>query len=93
MNARTNLGATELLSFAAAPTFATMALLSAIPGGGSLDALCSGTHDASPLTGMAAMYVLMAAFHSAPWLKLIAGRFRSGTRRQSKYSRSNNALP
>ena len=81
MNAHTsNLGATELLSFAAAPTFALMALLSAIPGGGPPEALCSSAHDASSLTGMAAMYVLMSAFHSAPWLKLIAGR-RSGTGR------------
>ena len=79
MNARTNLGATELLSFAAAPTFAIMALLSAIPGGGPL-ALCSGAHDASPLTGMAAMYVLMSTFHSAPWLKLVFRR-RSGAGR------------
>jgi len=62
----------ELLSLAAAPTFAVMALLSALPGGGPLEALCSGAHDASPLTGMTAMYVLMSAFHSAPWLKLIS---------------------
>jgi hypothetical protein len=72
--AHTNLGATELLSFAAAPTFALMALLNALPGGGPLEALCSGGHDASPLTGMAAMYVLMSAFHSAPWLKLMSRR-------------------
>ena len=64
----------EWLSLAAAPTFAVMALLSALPGGGPLEALCTGGHGASPLTGMAAMYVLMSAFHSAPWLKLIAGR-------------------
>ena len=80
MNARTNLGATELLSLAAAPTFATMALLSAIPGGDSLEALCSGAHDASSLTGMVSMYVLMSAFHSAPWLKLVSRR-RSGAGR------------
>jgi hypothetical protein len=41
-------------------------------GGGPLDALCSA--DASPLSGMALMYLLMSAFHLAPWLKLIAGR-------------------
>lgn len=71
LKARTNLGATEVLSFAAAPTFAAMALLSALPGSGPLEALCSGGHDASPLTGMAAMYMLMSAFHLAPWLRLI----------------------
>ncbi|WP_371135808.1 hypothetical protein [Reyranella sp.] len=67
----------SFLSLAAAPTFAIMALLSATPGGGPLEALCSGGHEASPLTGMAAMYVLMSTFHSAPWLKLISRR-RSG---------------
>jgi len=28
----------------------------------------------SPLSGMAAMYALMSAFHLAPWLKLVAAR-------------------
>lgn len=68
------LGAVGWLSFAAAPTFAIMALLSAASGGGAPEIMCSATHGASPLSGMALMYVLMAAFHSAPWLKLIAGR-------------------
>ncbi|HYM03980.1 MAG TPA: hypothetical protein VET85_13595 [Stellaceae bacterium] len=63
------------LSLAAAPTFAGMALVSVL--GAAPHALCSAAHDASPLSGMTAMYVLMSAFHSAPWLKLIAGR-RSG---------------
>jgi hypothetical protein len=61
------------LYLAAAPTFATMALLTGVLGGGSPDALCS-TAGASPLGGMVPMYLLMSAFHSAPWLKLIAGR-------------------
>ena len=61
------------LYLAAAPTFATMALLTGVLGGGSPDALCS-TASASPLGGMVPMYLLMSAFHSAPWLKLIAGR-------------------
>jgi len=59
------------LSLAAAPTFAVMALLTGLSGG-PLDALCSA--DASPLNGMALMYLLMSAFHLAPWLKLIARR-------------------
>jgi hypothetical protein len=49
-----------------------MALLTAVDGGPK-DALCSMAHDASPLTGMVAMYVLMSIFHSLPWLKLISG--------------------
>jgi hypothetical protein len=64
--------ATKFLSLAASPTFAIMALLTCVLGG-SPDALCSIT-TASPLSGMVPMYVLMSAFHSAPWLKLIARR-------------------
>ena len=63
----------EWLSLAAAPTFAIMALLTLA--GGAPDMLCS----ASPLTGMVPMYLLMSAFHSAPWLKVISSR-RGGTR-------------
>jgi hypothetical protein len=61
------------LSLAAAPTFAIMALLTAVAGSGPLDSLCSAA-TASPVGGMVPMYLLMSAFHSAPWLKLIAGR-------------------
>jgi hypothetical protein len=57
------------LSFAAAPTFATMALLTGVLGGGPLEALCSSAHGVSPMTGMVPMYLLMSAFHAAPWLK------------------------
>ena len=63
-----------LLSFAAAPTFAIMALLIVIQGDGMPGMLCSAAHDASPLTGMVTMYLLMGAFHLAPWLQLIANR-------------------
>lgn len=35
--------------------------------------LCSAP-DASPLTGMIPMYLLMSAFHSTPWLRLLASR-------------------
>ena len=61
------------LYLAAAPTFAMMALLTGVLGGGSPDALCS-VASASPLGGMVPMYLLMSAFHLAPWLKLIGGR-------------------
>ena len=74
------LGAADWLCFAAAPTFAIMALLTSVLGGGPLDILCSVAHGSSPLSGMAPMYALMSAFHSAPWLKLISRR-RSGARR------------
>jgi hypothetical protein len=65
------------LSLAAAPTFAIMALLTSVHGGGMPDVLCSAAQGASPLSGMVPMYALMSAFHLAPWLKLISGR-RSG---------------
>jgi hypothetical protein len=59
------------LGLAATPTFAIMAVLTAMLGGGPMDMLCSGGH-ASPLGGMVPMYLLMSAFHSAAWLKLIS---------------------
>jgi hypothetical protein len=42
--------------------------------------LCSAAQDASPLSGMVPMYLLMSAFHLTPWLKLVSKR-RSGARR------------
>ena len=74
------LRAADWLCLAAAPTFAIMALLTGVLGAGSPDMLCSAMQDASPLGGMVPMYLLMSAFHSAPWLKLISRR-RSGARR------------
>jgi len=58
------------LCLAASPTFAIMALLTAL--GDGPDMLCAAMHHASPLRGMAAMYLLMSAFHLTPWLKLIS---------------------
>jgi hypothetical protein len=65
------IAAADFLYLAAAPTFAIMALLTGVLGGGSPDALCSIV-SASPLSGMVPMYLLMSAFHSAPWLRLIS---------------------
>jgi hypothetical protein len=70
------LGTADWLSLAAAPAFAVMALLTAVLGGGPLDMLCSAAEHTSPLSGMIPMYLLMSAFHSPPWLKLIPGRKR-----------------
>ena len=70
-------GIAEGLCLAAAPTFAAMALLTGALGGGHPDSLCSSARDASPLGGMASMYLLMSAFHSAPWLRLVSGRRRA----------------
>jgi hypothetical protein len=81
------LGIVKWLCLAATPTFALMALLTSVLGSGSMEFLCSAGHG-SPLNGMVSMYLLMSAFHSAPWLKLIAGRrsthrSRSGLRTAS----------
>ena len=58
----------DLLGLAAAPTFAAMALLTAAHGGPA-DPLCLAASSPLPMPGMAAMYALMAVFHSAPWLR------------------------
>jgi hypothetical protein len=71
--AATARGAADWLSLAAAPTFATMALVTAGLGGGA-EPLCSAMQHGSLMSGMVPMYLLMSAFHSAPWLRLISGR-------------------
>jgi hypothetical protein len=64
--------AADWLSLAAAPTFATMALMTTVLSGAA-EPLCSAEH--GPLiSGMVPMYLLMSAFHVGPWLRLIAGR-------------------
>jgi hypothetical protein len=63
------IGAADWLSLAAAPTFAIMALLTSVLGGKS-DVLCAAIQGTSLLSGMVPMYLLMSAFHLAPWLKL-----------------------
>ena len=69
----------DWLCLAASPTFAIMALLSAINGGA--DMICSSTQGAFALDGMVTMYLLMAAFHLPPWLRLVSGQ-GDGTLRQ-----------
>ncbi len=68
------LGPGEWLCLAATPTFAIMALLTALVGS-PMDRLCSSGYGA-PLSGMVTMYLLMSAFHSPPWLSLIRGSAR-----------------
>lgn len=62
-------GLADWLGLAAAPTFALMALLTGVFGG-QPDMLCAASP--SQLNGMVVMYLLMSAFHVAPWLRLIA---------------------
>lgn len=63
------------LALAATPTFAIMAVLTAMIGGPA-DMLCAAGHG-SVLGGMVPMYLLMSAFHSAAWLRWIAERRRA----------------
>lgn len=70
--------AADWLCLAAAPTFAIMALVTCVQEDGSTPMLCSAGSGMSVLYGMVPMYVLMSAFHVAPWLKLIS-RWRRAT--------------
>ena len=64
--------AAEVLRFAAAPTFALLAVLTRSPGSDALMSLCSENQSGSILGGMSLMYLLMAGFNLNPWLRLIA---------------------
>ncbi len=72
------LGPAKWLGLAATPTFAIMAVLTGIFGGG-MDMICSAGHG-SLLDGMVPMYVLMSAFHASAWLKLLSDRRHAGRR-------------
>jgi hypothetical protein len=72
-------GLAEWLGLAATPAFAVMAALASVSEGGAMDVLCAAGHG-SPLNGMVPMYLLMSAFHSSPWLKLISRRRRGADR-------------
>lgn len=61
--------AADWLGLAAAPGFAVMALLTAVSGGGQTP-ICGAAQDPVSLGGMVPMYLMMSAFHLAPWLKL-----------------------
>jgi hypothetical protein len=66
---RPRLSAADWLALAAAPTFALMAALTAFGIAGHPVPMCG---EISPplLSGMVSMYLLMSAFHLAPWLRL-----------------------
>jgi hypothetical protein len=61
------------LGFAATPTFALMAGVSAASAPGM--SMCSVASPLVPINDMALMYLLMSVFHLSPWLKLFSHRF------------------
>ena len=67
-------GAADWLHLAAAPAFALMALLTVMPTGDVHLMTCMGMTGASPLNSMSLMYLLMSAFHAAPWIRLATRR-------------------
>ena len=67
--------ASDWLGLAAAPAFATTALMTAAFGG-AMEPLCSVLGHGSLMSGMIPMYLMMSAVHVGPWLRLIAGRRR-----------------
>ena len=70
MKGGVGLGASSWLPLAASPTFALMAIVTVLASDGHAAMLCSQSGWSSSLTGMAPMYLLMAAFHLPPWLRL-----------------------
>ena len=66
--------AASWLAFAAAPTFAFMALVTGLHDAGAGVMECSAMPGGSPLSGMVVMYLLMSGFHATPWLRLISDR-------------------
>lgn len=63
----------EWLSLTATPAFCAMAVWTGLIDVGPVAQLCSAAH-ASPIGGMATMYLLMGAIHTRPWLRLFAQR-------------------
>ena len=62
------------LQLAAAPTFASMAWISATGAQGW--EVCSSFPGLLPVNDMTLMYVLMGVFHLPPWLRLMSARSR-----------------
>ncbi|TNE34352.1 MAG: hypothetical protein EP348_11105 [Alphaproteobacteria bacterium] len=62
----------RLLGLLAAPTFAAMAIASAVSGAPILPSFCSGgtAPFGGALNGMTIMYLLMAVFHLRAWFSL-----------------------
>jgi len=82
--------AAKWLRFAAAPTFTIMALLTVVLGNSLPNTFCTAAGSLWP-GGMAPMYLLMAAFHLVPWLRLISRRGNAA--RHAQFGTSGTLLP
>lgn len=72
------LGAADVLALAAAPVFAIMAVVTEVSGGGAME-MPGHAAPGFPLSEMATMYLLMAVFNAAPWVRWV--RAGKGTTR------------
>ena len=73
VRARSSRDAGTWLAFAASPTFALMAGISAAAA--PVMSMCSSMSGGFSVDSMALMYALMSLFHVSPWLRL-ASRWR-----------------
>lgn len=60
---------TRWLPLAATPTFALMAVLTAILGNDVQSVICLGNSAGSLTHNMGIMYLLMSVFHVTPWIR------------------------
>ena len=73
-NAAQPLSLDDVLSLAATPAFAILAVFTIVQG----DSMCRAAGVSSLLNGMAPMYVVMSILHSAPWRKRAASWRKGG---------------
>ena len=76
--------AAKWLRFAAAPTFTIMALLTVVLDNSLPYTFCTAAGGLWP-GGMAPMYLLMAASHLVPWLRLISRRRHAAPHAQTLF--------